>query len=612
MNGLSFSELCCLFCCPPCPGKIAAKLAFLPPEPTYAFTPDETGSKFALTLTDRAEWQYSEREKENIEGFYSRTSRGNRIACLFVRCSANARFTILFSHGNAVDLGQMSSFYLGLGTRINCNIFSYDYSGYGVSGGKPSEKNLYADIDAAWQALRTRYGISPENVILYGQSIGTVPTVDLAARYEVGAVVLHSPLMSGMRVAFPNTKRTWFFDAFPSIDKIPKVTSPVLVIHGTEDEVIDFSHGLAIYERCPRAVEPLWVEGAGHNDVELFNQYLERLKRFVSLAGAGPSRAGPSKNSVNINGSTSPHIHKEDNKERLESDSPPAAHNISINVTDADSPCGVRRRAHLRSLSDVTPAARAPAARARSHSERPRASPAPSPCPSPLHPASARASPAPALAPLAPSPRAVRSARASPEPEPSTAPPRPRRAHRFRSDTVTVLGDPWRKMSDVDLRGARHQASLDSARALDPWVKNASDRAASRSRDDLAHSVSESEPKRDGTFRRGKLERKAAIVCESCGNESCECWRPRSPGGPRTPRRAAVGAGVGAGGSRCTCEGAGRSPARLAPRQPVRAMSDDERKPRRLYKSSSQKMICTSMDNDNVKKPADPLLETTC
>lgn len=66
------------------------------------------------------------------------------------------RFTVLFSHGNAVDLGQMSSFYIGLGTRINCNIFSYDYSGYGVSTGKPSEKNLYADIDAAWQALRTR------------------------------------------------------------------------------------------------------------------------------------------------------------------------------------------------------------------------------------------------------------------------------------------------------------------------------------------------------------------------------------------------------------------------------------------------------------------------
>lgn len=215
MNGLSFSELCCLFCCPPFPARIAAKLAFLPPEPTYSLVPDETGTKYTLSLTERAEWQYSQRELEAVEVFYTRTSRGNRMACMFVRCSPTARFTVLFSHGNAIDLGQMSSFYLGLGSRINCNIFSYDYSGYGVSTGKPSEKNLYADIDAAWQALRTRYGISPENIILYGQSIGTVPTVDLASRYEVGAVILHSPLMSGMRVAFPNTKRTWFFDAFP-------------------------------------------------------------------------------------------------------------------------------------------------------------------------------------------------------------------------------------------------------------------------------------------------------------------------------------------------------------------------------------------------------------
>ena len=176
---------------------------------------DESHDKQKLTLTDKAEWQYSDREKENLEVFYTRTARGNRVACMYVKCSPNARFTILHSHGNAVDLGQMSSFYLGLGSRINCNIFSYDYSGYGVSGGKPSEKNLYADIEAAWHALRTRLGISPENIILYGQSIGTVPTVDLASRYEVGAVILHSPLMSGMRVAFPQTKRTWFFDAFP-------------------------------------------------------------------------------------------------------------------------------------------------------------------------------------------------------------------------------------------------------------------------------------------------------------------------------------------------------------------------------------------------------------
>lgn len=126
--------------------------------------------------------------------------------------------------------------------------------------------------------IHYRFNISPETIILYGQSIGTVPTVDLATKHEVGAVILHSPLMSGLRVVFRNTKRTWFFDAFPryflnghiwfllkqiyffSIDKVSKVKSPVLVIHGTDDEVIDFSHGIGIYERCPKAVEPLWVE----------------------------------------------------------------------------------------------------------------------------------------------------------------------------------------------------------------------------------------------------------------------------------------------------------------------------------------------------------------
>lgn len=100
MNGLSFSELCCLFCCPPCPGRIASKLAFLPPECSYELKPDEaSASKYTLGLYDKADWQYGDSEKEYFETFYSRSSRGNRIACLFVRCSTNARyvFTTLFS-----------------------------------------------------------------------------------------------------------------------------------------------------------------------------------------------------------------------------------------------------------------------------------------------------------------------------------------------------------------------------------------------------------------------------------------------------------------------------------------------------------------------------------
>lgn len=70
---------------------------------------------------------------------------------------------------------------------------------------------------------------------------------------------------------------------YNSIEKAPRITSPVLVIHGTEDEIIDFSHGLAMYEKCPRAVEPLWLEGAGHNDVESYGQYSDRLNQFINV-----------------------------------------------------------------------------------------------------------------------------------------------------------------------------------------------------------------------------------------------------------------------------------------------------------------------------------------
>lgn len=122
MNGLSFSEVCCLFCCPPCPSRIAAKLAFLPPEPTYTFLPDpETGpspsglginttrvwssasvsgagnaeGRWKLHLTERAEFQYSQRELDTIEVLLTRSSRGNRIGCMYIRCVPNARWGLV-------------------------------------------------------------------------------------------------------------------------------------------------------------------------------------------------------------------------------------------------------------------------------------------------------------------------------------------------------------------------------------------------------------------------------------------------------------------------------------------------------------------------------------
>ncbi|KAL8482094.1 hypothetical protein ACS0TY_028298 [Phlomoides rotata] len=108
---------------------------------------------------------------------------------------------------------------------------SYDYSGYGASSGKPSELNTYYDIEAVYNCLKSEYAIKQEDVILYGQSVGSGPTLHLAARFpRLRAIVLHSAILSGIRVLF-NVKVTFWFDIFKNIDKIRNVCCPVLVIH---------------------------------------------------------------------------------------------------------------------------------------------------------------------------------------------------------------------------------------------------------------------------------------------------------------------------------------------------------------------------------------------
>jgi len=79
---------------------------------------------------------------------------------------------------------------------------------------QPSEQNTYADIEAAYRCLIETYGARPEDIILYGQSVGSGPTLDLAIRLsQLRAVVLHSPILSGLRVMYP-VKRTYWFDIF--------------------------------------------------------------------------------------------------------------------------------------------------------------------------------------------------------------------------------------------------------------------------------------------------------------------------------------------------------------------------------------------------------------
>lgn len=162
-----------------------------------------------------------ERDGFTLQVEWLRTSSRNHIPALFFRVE-RANHTLLFSHGNGTDIGQMFDFFVHLALTLKVSIFAYEYTGYGASSGSmPSERATIEDAEAAWHCVTQKYGVAPGRIVLYGQSVGSGPSCSLAARPEFGAagLVLHSGMMSGLRVVMPVT-RTFPVDPYPNIDLI--------------------------------------------------------------------------------------------------------------------------------------------------------------------------------------------------------------------------------------------------------------------------------------------------------------------------------------------------------------------------------------------------------
>ena len=155
----------------------------------------------------------------------------------------------------------------------------YEYTGYGRStaGAAPSEESCYSDIRAVMNYLSSVHGVKPKRVVLYGRSLGTAVSVRLAEVQEarsapVRGIILHSPFASALRVACGACKTTPVGDQFVTVDRIHKLRSKVLIVHGMLDAIVPAAHGLELWNALdPSAVPhtaPLFVASAGHNNVE--------------------------------------------------------------------------------------------------------------------------------------------------------------------------------------------------------------------------------------------------------------------------------------------------------------------------------------------------------
>lgn len=191
-----------------------------------------------------------------------------------------AKFTLLYFHGNGEELGGVSSYIAGY-VRAGFAVFAYDYRGYGHSGGASSESASYADAKLALEWLREN-GTPPERVIAYGYSLGSGSAVELARTEPLAGLILESAFVSAYRVM-----TRWpilLGDKFSNERKLPDVHCPVLLLHGTADTVIPHWHSEVLFAA---ANEPkrLWiVPGAGHGGIEttLGDRFAVTLREFAA------------------------------------------------------------------------------------------------------------------------------------------------------------------------------------------------------------------------------------------------------------------------------------------------------------------------------------------
>jgi abhydrolase domain-containing protein 17 len=197
-------------------------------------------------------------------------------------------YTLLFSHGNAEDLGHILPLLRHL-HAAGFGIIAYDYRGYGLSSGsRATVASAIADARAVYHHAVDELGIGPDRLIVHGRSVGAGPTLVLATEHEVAGVILESAFTSTYRVM---TRVPLLpFDRFPNLALVRELTAPTLVIHGTHDRVIPPRHGRQLFAAAPEPKRAAWIDGAGHNDLAHVagQTYLDVLREFAELIDAQP------------------------------------------------------------------------------------------------------------------------------------------------------------------------------------------------------------------------------------------------------------------------------------------------------------------------------------
>ena len=153
--------------------------------------------------------------------------------------------------------------------NLGLSCFIFDYRGYGHSQGKASEEGTYLDVEAAYKWLTKEKKIPPDNIIVFGRSLGGSIAAYLASKVEVRALIVESTFTSYADIGkkfYPYMPVRWFARfSYRTIDYIKDVHCPVMLIYSRNDEVVPFEFGLELYESANEPKEFVEIFGS-HND----------------------------------------------------------------------------------------------------------------------------------------------------------------------------------------------------------------------------------------------------------------------------------------------------------------------------------------------------------
>ena len=176
---------------------------------------------------------------------------------------------VLFAHGNGGNISDRVE-HLALLTAAGFDVLAFDYRGYGHSGGRPNEAGTYADARAARSVLLQQPGVDPARVFYLGESLGGGVVTELALAHPPAGVVLTSTFTSIRDVArkhYPVIPNIAVPDAFPTLRRIPVLATPLLILHGANDELVPPEQARRLYEAAAQPKELHIFPGVGHNDV---------------------------------------------------------------------------------------------------------------------------------------------------------------------------------------------------------------------------------------------------------------------------------------------------------------------------------------------------------